>query len=139
MENISLSQSQNLTTLVTRSPQMARIVVKGGRNYTNRFKRSYLKIIEHFLQFLSHFSNVKNIFLILKKKDQLHSLNISEVIDLDKCGYFNARELAFSNTLPQETCSRVPNTARTSTTTLLSQFSINLGQSYLENIFLNPI
>ena len=30
-----------------------------------------------------------------EKKDQLHSLNISKVIDLDKCGYFNARKLLF--------------------------------------------
>ena len=30
-----------------------------------------------------------------QKKDYLHSLNISEVIDPDKCGYFNARKLLF--------------------------------------------
>ena len=30
-----------------------------------------------------------------EKKDQLRSLNISKVIDLDKCGYFNARKLLF--------------------------------------------
>ena len=30
-----------------------------------------------------------------QKKDQIHSLNISEVIDSEKCGYFNARKLLF--------------------------------------------
>ena len=30
-----------------------------------------------------------------KKKNQVHSLNISEVIDPDKCGYFNAHKLLF--------------------------------------------
>ena len=30
-----------------------------------------------------------------EKKYQLHSLNISEVIDLEKYGYFNARKLQF--------------------------------------------
>ena len=29
------------------------------------------------------------------KKDQLHRLNISAVLDPEKCGYFNARELLF--------------------------------------------
>ena len=66
-------------------------------------------------------------------------INVSEVIGLDKCGHFNARDLPFSNTLPQETCSRDPNTAGTYTTTLLSQFFINLEQSDLENISLIQI
>ena len=30
-----------------------------------------------------------------KKKGQLHRLNISEVIDPGKCGYFDARKLLF--------------------------------------------
>ena len=30
-----------------------------------------------------------------QKKDQLHSLNISEVIDSEKSGYVNARKLPF--------------------------------------------
>ena len=29
------------------------------------------------------------------KKDQLHSLSIFEVIDPEKCGYFNTRNLLF--------------------------------------------
>ena len=37
----------------------------------------------------------------LGKKDQLYNLNISEVLDLDKCDYFNARKLLFQNTLRQ--------------------------------------
>ena len=35
------------------------------------------------------------IFPHFERKDQLHSLNISEVIDPDKRGYFNARKLLF--------------------------------------------
>ena len=34
-------------------------------------------------------------FFSFWKKDQLHSLNISEVIDPDRCGYFIARNLLF--------------------------------------------
>ena len=30
-----------------------------------------------------------------EKKDQIHRLNISEVIDPEKCSYFNARKLLF--------------------------------------------
>ena len=34
---------------------------------------------------------------MLKKKDQLHSLNISEVIDSEECGYLNSRKLLFGS------------------------------------------
>ena len=74
-----------------------------------------------------------------KKKGQLHRLNISEVIDLEKCGYFNPRKLLFENTLPDSTCSRVPNNGETYIAALLSQFSINLGEIQLENISLSHI
>ena len=46
-----------------------------------------------------------------QKKDQLYSLNISEVTDSEKFGYLNARKLLFQNTLRGSTCSRVLNTA----------------------------
>ena len=36
-----------------------------------------------------------------EKKDQLQSLNISEVIDPDKCGYFNGPKLLFQKTFRQ--------------------------------------
>ena len=38
-------------------------------------------------------------FSRFEEKDQLHSLNISEVIEPDKFGYFNFRELLFQNAL----------------------------------------
>ena len=34
-------------------------------------------------------------FAPFEKRDQLDSLNISEVIDPNKCGYFNVRKLLF--------------------------------------------
>ena len=34
-------------------------------------------------------------FVHFEQKYQLHTLNISEVIDHNKCGYFNARKLLF--------------------------------------------
>ena len=34
-----------------------------------------------------------------EKKDNLHSFNISRVIDSEKCGYMNARKLPFQSTL----------------------------------------
>ena len=54
------------------------------------------------------------------KKDQLHSLKISEVIHCGKCGYLNARKLLFSNTLRESTCSRVLNSAENTMVVLLS-------------------
>ena len=44
----------------------------------------------HFPEFLLHFRNLHKMLIILEKKDELHSLNISEVIDPDKCGYVNS-------------------------------------------------
>ena len=72
--------------MVTRSLQMAWILVIDGRNYGSMFKVYYLKNGEHFLQFLLLFWNPNKILVILKKKDQPHSLYISEGIDFDKCG-----------------------------------------------------
>ena len=44
-----------------------------------------------FMVFLESTQN----FTHFQRKDQLYSLNISEVIDSEKCGYFNARKLQF--------------------------------------------
>ena len=41
------------------------------------------------------FSESTQNFPHLEKKDQLHSLNVLEVIDNGKCGYFRARKLLF--------------------------------------------
>ena len=49
-----------------------------------------LKTFSHI--FITFFQSTQN-FPHFQKKDQLHSLNISEVIDPEKCGYFNARKL----------------------------------------------
>ena len=44
--------------------------------------------------FVSFFECTQN-FAHFEEKDQLHILNISEVIDPDKCGHFNARKPLF--------------------------------------------
>ena len=41
------------------------------------------------------FSESKQDFADFEKKDQLHSLNVSKLIDPDKCGYFNAGKILF--------------------------------------------
>ena len=46
---------------------------------------------ENFIAFLESIQNSVS----FENKDQLHKLNISEVIDPEKCGYFNARKLLF--------------------------------------------
>ena len=58
-------------------------------------------------------------FVHFEKEDQLHSLNISEVIGPRKCGYFNTRKPIFYNTLRESTCSRVRITAEACTAVLL--------------------
>ena len=59
------------------------------------FKRHYLQNGKHFLEFLFHFWNLHKILRILKKKDQLYSLNILEIIQYQKCRYLNAWKLQF--------------------------------------------
>ena len=56
--------------------------------------RTFSAIFITFLESKQNFAHSEN-------KDQLHSLNILEVIDSDKRGYFSARQLPFQNTLRQ--------------------------------------
>ena len=42
-------------------------------------------------------------FELFEKKDELYSLNISEDIDTEECGFFNARKLPLQNTLLKST------------------------------------
>ena len=50
-----------------------------------------------FIEFLESTQN----FAHFQRNDQLYPLNISEVIENDKCGCFNARKLFFKNTVSQ--------------------------------------
>ena len=59
------------------------------------FKHHYLKNLENFLKFLWKFCNLHNISAHFEEKDQLHGLNILEVIDSEKCGYLNDQKLHF--------------------------------------------
>ena len=58
-------------------------------------KHHYLKNQKHSLKFLLHFCNLQKILRISKKKDQLHSLSISESIKSEKYGYLHAWKLVF--------------------------------------------
>ena len=51
-------------------------------------------------------------FCLIRKKDHLHNVNISEVIDFEKCSYLNVKKQMFQDTLRRWTCSRIPNTAQ---------------------------
>ena len=72
-----------------------------------------------------YFRHLTKSLCILLKKDQLHRLNISELIDSEKCGYLNAWKVLFSDTVRESTCSRVLNTAEITMPALLSYISIN--------------
>ena len=75
--------------MVTGSLQIAGILVIDGRNYPSSFERSYLKKKRTFpLIFIAFLESAQKV-AHFEKKDQLHSLNISEVINPDKCAYFN--------------------------------------------------
>ena len=53
--------------------------------------QKWKKLSEIFIAFLEYTQN----FPHFEKKYQLHNLNILEVINPEKCGYFNARKLLF--------------------------------------------
>ena len=78
-------------------------------------------------------------FMHFKKNDQLHSFNILEVIDSEKCGYLNAPNLHFQDALPESTRSGVLNTAEMTMEELLSEMSINDRHIELENISVSEI
>ena len=92
------------------------------------------KKLKTFPEIFIAFSQSTQKFLHVKKKTQLYSLNISEVIDSEKCGYLNARKLLFSNILRESTSWRVLTTAKITMAALSSKISINITRMELENI-----
>ena len=59
-----------------------------GQMLVYQKKKTFSVIFIAFLESTENFAH-------FQKKDHFHSLNISEVIDHDKCSYFNARKLLF--------------------------------------------
>ena len=92
-----------------------------------------------FAGIFSAFSEYAENYVRFEKKDQLYSLNISELTDSERGGYLNAPKLVFQNTLRESTCSRVLNTAHTNLEALLLQPSIDPIQIELEKISLSEI
>ena len=62
-----------------------------------------------------------------EKKDQSHSLTITEIIKCETGSYLNVQKVIFHATLQQITCERIPNTAEISTEPVSYQSSINLS------------
>ena len=104
------------------------------KNLRNVFHCYYLKNRKHFREFLLHFWDLHKVLSILKKKNHLYKLNISEVIHSEKYGYLNDRKLLFQNTLRESMCSRPLNTAETTMAALLVELSVDPRNIELENI-----
>ena len=68
--------------------------------------------------FIPFFESTQS-FVHFEEKDQLHTLNIWEAIESEKCGYLNAWKLLFYNNLRESAYARVPNTAVICTAALL--------------------
>ena len=64
--------------------------------------------------------------LYFEKKDQSHSLSITEIINCETGSYLNVQKAIFHATLLQTTCYRFPNTAEISTEPVSYYYSINL-------------
>ena len=88
-----------------------------------------------FIQFLDSTQN----FAHFQKNDQVHSLNIQDIIESEKYVDLNARKLLFQNTLPESMCARVTNNVQVCTPKLLSNFPINKRQIELGSISFSQI
>ena len=80
---------------------------------------------ETFSESFIAFSQSTQNLVHFEKKDQLYNLNISEVIDYQKCGYLNARKFLFYNTLQESTCSRVLTLSKSTWCDFYSKFPLN--------------
>ena len=63
------------------------------------------------------------------KKDQSHSLSITEIIDYETGSYWNVQKAIFHATLRESRCQRLPNTAQICREPLLYCYSINLRKN----------
>ena len=61
-----------------------------------------------------------------EKKDQSHTLNITEIINCETGSYLNVPKAIFHETLRETTCERVPHTAEINTKPVSYHSSINL-------------
>ena len=61
-----------------------------------------------------------------EKKDQSHSLSITEIINCEKGSYLNVQKVMFHRALRKITCQRVPKPADISTEPVSYRSSINL-------------
>ena len=64
---------------------MREIPAKGSNAIISK-TQTFSETFNTFLQSIQNFAH-------FEKKDLIHSLDLSEVIDPEKCGYFNARKL----------------------------------------------
>ena len=74
-----------------------------------------------FITFLKSTLNLE----YFEKKDQSHSLSITEIINCETGSYLNVQMAIFHATLRQITCYRIPNTADISTKPISCHSSFN--------------
>ena len=66
------------------------ILIVIGTIYCYQLNAIIWKIRHFFVKFFMHFWNLHSILNILKKRKELHSSSVSEVIDSKRCAYLNA-------------------------------------------------
>ena len=76
-----------------------------------------------FIAFLKSTLNLE----YLERKDQSHSLSITEIINCETGSYLNVQKAIFHAKVPQKTCYRVLNTTEISMEPVSYHSSINLG------------
>ena len=67
-------------------------------------------------------------FEYFERKDQSHSLSISEIINCERGSYLNVQKVILHATLRKTTCYRAQNTTEIGTESVSYQSSIKLGK-----------
>ena len=86
-KNLLLVRSKILSLFVNTLTADGKYSRHNWKISSNKFKRNYLKNEKLNLDFSLRSWNLHQILSILKKKDESHSLSISEIIDSERGGY----------------------------------------------------
>ena len=104
LENISLVRCENLehfgNTLTTAHISACHTSEKFQQHVQTPLSQKPETLSDIFIAFLQSPENLAH----FEKKYQLYRLNISEVIDSEKCGYLNSQNLSFQNICGESRC-----------------------------------
>ena len=88
--------------------------------------RADISQTQNFLSLFYYVSEIYIKFAVFKKKDQSHSLSITEIINCETGSYLNVQKGKIQATLQKTTYQQLPNTAEISTEPVSYHYPITL-------------